>query len=651
MKWDMTDQIFVWHRFISECFHQHILPLWCPYSRLGYPFFADPQSGLFYPVTWIFTYFFHYSLYTNDLEFILHVIGAAFGMKYLLESLQVSRFTACVFGLVYALSGPFVSNASHIVFIYSLCWMPFILGSYIRVLQTGDYRYAVLMSIFLFLQISGGYIGLSIILFYVLVLVVLYYLFFFFSREPEKMKALIVNHFLVGAVTLLFSAGFVFAVLKGLPFIDRQNGVSREMTNSMAFTPMSFLTFLYPGISDNDRIQFGTDLTMRNIYMGLFTLLLVFVSFISPRRIKLFILGGSIFCLLAAMGDHTPIRSWLYSYVPLMNVFRMAAIFRFFSCLGFITLAAYAFDEIFEKRSEISIKAIKNISAITFFLLLISCAVLLTKYYVLQLPTLVSVQRFTEFLKHTNIRTVIVLFNAIQMLLLGASFLILRSQKSNSFKKYAIAALIVADMGMAVQSNIFSTIVCDRSLTEVQAQLDKLPIGFPIVSNVPLLTYNQWNNSTLAPPIWHNAGFLRKQVTFDGYNGYNLNVYNLLADRNDFYKIIAERNFISTPDSLDISITKFDPDHIFFKSKSDRNGTASIGQFFYPGWHLRVDGVPSKLMEDSLHLMKCDITRGDHMVEMSFEPEGARFVFIYTIAAFVIGLIWTAVLFLKPLIL
>ena len=652
MMWDMTDQVFVWHRFISECFHHHILPLWAPYSRLGYPFFADPQSGLFYPVTWLFTYFFHYSLYTNNLEFIVHVIGAAFGMKFLLKSLAVTRYTACIFGLVYALSGPFVSNASHILFIYSLCWLPFILGSYIRLLQTGHYRYSLLMSILLFLQISGGYIGISIILFYVLVFILFYYLVFLFRSRPQRLSSFLLNHILVGAFTALLSVGFIYSVIKGLPFIDRQHGVSKEMANSIAFTPRSFITFLYPLIGKNDFIHFDTDVTMRNAYIGVLILILAVVSLFSPRRFKVFALAGIIFFLLAALGSHSPVRGWLYSYLPLMNAFRMAAIFRFFACIGLLSLAAFAFDEVFEKGNEISVRALKIIiGSACIAALVLLCALLFTRRYELHLPHTLSLIAFTEYLKSTSIRSVIFLETSIQFAILAAVFLILRYIMLNSsIVKYLFTGFIVLDMTIAVQGNIFSTIASTKTVSEIQSRVNKLPEGFPLVANVPLCSYNEWNDSTLAPPLWQNAGFLRKQVTFDGFNGFNLNAYNQLADGQDFYKILTQRKFISTdPDSAKIAITKSDPGQLFFTIKSKQEETVGIGQFFFAGWRVRIDGgkISGLLTEDSLHLIQCIVPSGDHLVELSFEPAGVKFGFIYTVIAFVASVVGVLILFTR----
>jgi hypothetical protein len=656
MQWDMTDQAFVWHRFISQCFHQHILPLWCPYSRLGYPFFTDPQSGLFYPVVSAITYFFHYTLYTNNAEYILHVIGAAFAMRYLLMGLNVNRYTACIFGLVYALSGPFVSNASHIVFIYSLCWLPFVLGSYIRLLKSADYRFALLTALFLFMQITGGYVGLSIILFYVQVFILLYYAVLFFYNSKLSIVWVAINHVVLAACTMLLLAGFMYAVLKGLPYIDRQNGISLQMANGQAFTPASMLSLVFPFAVNNEHVYFTTDITMRNLYMGLLTLLLILVSFLKPNRNKWFLLTGSILFLFAAMGAVTPVRGMLFRFVPLMNMFRMASIFRFFSCIGFLILAAWAFDEIFEKKLEASMASFKRYILIAIGLVVcFATAMLFISMGNWHKTADFSLYILTGYFRHEAVYNILFAEGLIQLLILGSAIFILTVWSNNNLlRKYMFAALMVFDMVVSVQGNMFSTISCGRSLAQIQGAIDKLPNGFSAIQNLPLITHNEWNDTSIAPPVWHNAGFLKKQITFDGYNGYNLTAYNELADGKDFYKIIAERRVISaSPDSVQLSISCFTPGYISFNIKSDTIGKVYVGQMYFPGWSISIDGGNNTPVakETGTNFIMCYVPKGSHKVDLIFQPKGADFAFIYTIIAFITCLAITVLLFIGPIIL
>ncbi|HZT21752.1 MAG TPA: hypothetical protein VFB55_02470, partial [Verrucomicrobiae bacterium] len=49
---------YVLHHFYKFYLHASIrsgeLPLWNPYTALGRPFLADPETAVFYPPNWIF---------------------------------------------------------------------------------------------------------------------------------------------------------------------------------------------------------------------------------------------------------------------------------------------------------------------------------------------------------------------------------------------------------------------------------------------------------------------------------------------------------------------------------------------------------------------------------------------------------------------
>jgi hypothetical protein len=52
---DFKHQFLPFHHFISSELWQGRLPLWNPYLLVGHPFQADVQSGVFYPVTLLFS--------------------------------------------------------------------------------------------------------------------------------------------------------------------------------------------------------------------------------------------------------------------------------------------------------------------------------------------------------------------------------------------------------------------------------------------------------------------------------------------------------------------------------------------------------------------------------------------------------------------
>jgi hypothetical protein len=51
--WDFTRVFWADLAFTREAVASGVLPLWNPYDRTGYPFLAEPQSGMFDPINWL----------------------------------------------------------------------------------------------------------------------------------------------------------------------------------------------------------------------------------------------------------------------------------------------------------------------------------------------------------------------------------------------------------------------------------------------------------------------------------------------------------------------------------------------------------------------------------------------------------------------
>src|ERR1019366_4458046 len=96
MKWDTMDYFLPTRYFISECFANHIMPFWCPYIHMGFPIYADPQAGLWYPVDLLLALTTGYNVYIVQAEFIFHLIIAGIGFNKLLKTLDIGDAPAMV---------------------------------------------------------------------------------------------------------------------------------------------------------------------------------------------------------------------------------------------------------------------------------------------------------------------------------------------------------------------------------------------------------------------------------------------------------------------------------------------------------------------------------------------------------------------------
>lgn len=608
------DAMFQWHRYISECFHQGILPLWCPYSRLGYPFFGDPQSGLYYPVTLLFALLYKYNVFTANAEFSIHLIIASTGMYKLLKVLKYDELPAVTFGIVYALSGIFVSNAMHYTLFVSAAWTPWFFLAQLNIERKGDTASLMQAILLTALMICGGYIALAIINCYI---ALFYHLLRLLKSNTRAIYFKRLTLYNLGVLLLTFTYFAVFII--NMEYIDRGNGVSLVGANFNAFTLKSFISFVFPLFTTNLNLNFGNDISMRNIYFGF--LLLPFtgyylIKYSSPFEKVISFIG--ILFLLISLGDLIPLRTWLYNFVPLMNTFRFASIFRFIAELCFIILACGTFEWITNNwKQQLSIVKRGYIVYAILLIIMITSAIIFNPQIIF--APIFSADKWDNFYQ-SNIWNLIFNQSAIHLslllILIGFAFF-------NKLKPSVFAMLIIADVLSASLLNQFSTVCLNKKTTELQIAINQYPAGFPIPGNEIIGSQSETGTDDIASPIWHNAGFIKKQITFNGNNSFNLKTYNNIADKNIFEATAYP--FATMRDSASLfQCTSFSPNKFTFSLINNRADTLKLMQMNYPFWNIKVDGKRADKINSELLQVKVD--SGKHIVSFSFENKWIKWL-------------------------
>ena len=112
------------------------IPFWSPMILSGYPFAANPLSGLWYPFGWLL-FILPLPLGINLLVTV-HLMWAGLGTYLLLKSEGVNHIAALFAGLSFALLPKFYSHygAGHLTLLFAIPWTPWLLLS-----QVSDFRF------------------------------------------------------------------------------------------------------------------------------------------------------------------------------------------------------------------------------------------------------------------------------------------------------------------------------------------------------------------------------------------------------------------------------------------------------------------------------------------------------------------------------
>lgn len=114
-----------WRIFARDSIRNGTIPLWNPYSRLGQPFLAFPQTAVFYPLNFLF--YILPVLFAYRLFIILHIFLAGAFIYILMRHWRVLRIAAFVSAIIFMFNGVIVSRLEFLSFISTFIWIPLLI--------------------------------------------------------------------------------------------------------------------------------------------------------------------------------------------------------------------------------------------------------------------------------------------------------------------------------------------------------------------------------------------------------------------------------------------------------------------------------------------------------------------------------------------
>jgi len=621
----MMDQFFPCRFFISECFKQGQLPLWSPYINYGYPFHADPQSGAFYPITWLISIWGGYNVYTIATEYLLHILIAAFSFFALLRQFKLSLLTSTVFGVIYALSGIFISNAQHLTWVVSMAWMPLVIMFFYKLLHQPRLQNALAFSLTAYFFMTGGYPGFAIILFYFLVAYAcLFFVQLLLLKDFHQLKKNSATLTIGAAIFLFISSGFFYSIILAMPDIARSKPVTLGEANSIAFTPPAAISFLFPFVNSSVEYSYSTDtdISMTNIYMGVFFFPFFLLGLWRGHRnvFQHVLLIFGLICLLAAVGNLTPIRTWMYHYLPGMNVFRHAAIFRAISILSLLTIAATGFEKVILANTARSTKStISLLSVLLFGLISLFAFIAKNQSEIKWLGALnpASILVFNQSAPGESH----LLFQALVQIGFVIAFIIVYVSTKVVWRNYLLALLLLMDISFAAYINLPSTAISDVSPMHLQAELEKFPSGFPVPPLTPIGDFSYGGNIHTSP-MWFNLSFFTKVPSWGGFNNfYPKGIDDLKETPTEQYiwqQPVAF--FANNMNGSPLALTKFNPGHIELVYQSTEPTTITLLQSYFKGWQATCDGQPLTIHKAYQNFIQCHVPTGKHKISYAYNP-------------------------------
>lgn len=333
------------------------IPLWSPAIYSGYPLFADPLSGLWYPPGWL-------ALllplpFGFNLGIILHLLWGGLGMYRFLREEKLGHIPA-LFGALAFQSMPKLFahyGAGHLTFLYAVSWTPWLLFAH-KNSRIGLKIWRIKFSV------TPGMIMALIFLADVR--------WSIFAGILWWGYAIVHNRYLLRNIYQLISQTFLAALLSAplaIPLMEytrlsTRANLSYEELMEFSLPPERLLGLIYP--------DFGGFHEWTLYSGGIVLILVVCCVFLYHGLTTWFWLTVGSLSLLISLGEHIPFFAYVYE-LPGLSLVRIPPRSIFLTGLAFAALSAGGFNELMTNKFRGQrARFLLGVVSLTFFAILLT---------------------------------------------------------------------------------------------------------------------------------------------------------------------------------------------------------------------------------------------------------------------------------------
>ena len=356
--------------FLSQAYHQGVIPYWTTNTFGGAPFMATLHPGVFYPPS-LFFFLNDFTLALN-LYYVFHFLVMGFFVFLLGRKWNLTWFAALCCGATGMLGGMVVASALTSNYFLSSVWLPLIFWLYYQYKEHNHLGWFIGLVLAIFSQTLAACPEIS-----VMTMLLLYLHAIVFTTKTR-------NKAEVGRITAILGLAVIFALglsafqlmptIKLLEHTFRGGGLDYAFHTRWSMAPSKLTTLvLTPGYDDyltrppkEIGIQFSG--LLHTLYMGIFGFLFVVLGFLFRKDkavgfwLVVFVCG-----IFFALGGNNPFYQYIYHWIPFMELFRYPEKYLFITSIAVIFLLGFGLDALLRATQKRQIK----ISRVLILLILI----------------------------------------------------------------------------------------------------------------------------------------------------------------------------------------------------------------------------------------------------------------------------------------
>lgn len=611
IPWDFRSQYSAWLVFAGDALQRGQLPLWCPYASAGTPFFLNPQSQLWSPLTLLVGALLGYSQYGAQVQAVFLLFVAAAGAYALSFSLFGSRAGALVTAIGFGLTSQLFGHLEHMTSLNAGALLPWCF--FAAALLPRSAWAAPLLAGLVALLVTTGYPAT--------VLMILAWLaaFVLFLRgglvSPQERARLLRRALLAGALALALSAvhWLPIALLRG----EFTRGGSLALDKSLFDGNLSFRqlwSVLFQFMMVHALPGHESDVSVRGFYFGALSLPLGLAAALASRdRLVRALLLFTAATFLLACGGQFFGRTALHAAVPLFRFARFPGVDSgLLSVLGF-TLLAGAGAALVAKGDAAARAALERGTRWTWVAVLLGLAALRAVYPV-----------------HTW-GDVVLPWGTAELAFLGAALLALRIAEGRALQA-ALIAVLALELGTCVTANFH---VAGQPI-EAAAYEELLARHRREAPLEQALQPRSITGDPAGDDEYAAFAYVGKVFFVTEYNPLRLRAFldlvkagfaPWLTDGPRLTALPSGASF-ATPEALlelarplRFTIESYDLNEVAYRVSLPARSLLVFNEVSFPGWRASVDGgTPVAMARAGPGLRALEVDAGEHRIETAFRP-------------------------------
>lgn len=336
---DVVSIIYPWRIYGVELLKQGIWPLWIPHALGGMPLLANFQSGLFYPLNFLFWIFSNVNAWS--IYIILQPILASLFCFFFLRNLKLEIFPSLIGSFIFAFGGFSLVWLEYGIVGHAGLWLPLILLSIDKLLNKSSNLWMILGALAVAFCLLAGYPQIS---FFVLLIACFYGTFrIFVAKEGRNQRTIL-------ALLAFPLLGICLAAVQLLPSFELwQLSLRQQDPTAAAFNfglnPLkNLILFLAPDFYGNPTTAnfWGWGAYNEAVsYVSVAGFLLAVIAFIGFEKEKTLIFFKGLLIVSLLMVFANPLSNFIYSLRLPILAGASAARFFYITQFSLSILAAF----------------------------------------------------------------------------------------------------------------------------------------------------------------------------------------------------------------------------------------------------------------------------------------------------------------------